>query len=154
MGAWSRGDFLSQQQEKKAKEAKKKSKTKKTRGSPKPASTTVGQNMSQDELTAVNERVKNMSENEVGSVLDMMQEMSPEQEARMKAMGVDPKLMQETAAMLKENPQMREQAQQMMKNMSPDDMLKASQQAQQQMANMSEAEVQEALKNLKNPPQN
>ena len=138
------------------KEAKKKTTKKKVRGGAKPStspSTTVGSNMNSDELKAVNERVKNMSTSEVGSVLDTMQEMSPEQEARMKAMGVDPKLMQETAAMLKENPQMREQAQQMMKNMSPDDMLKASQQAQDQMANMSEEEVQAALKQLKNPPQ-
>jgi len=140
------------------KEAKKKTTKKKVRGGAKPStstspSTTVGSNMNSDELKAVNERVKNMSTSEVGSVLDMMQEMSPEQEARMKAMGVDPKLMQETAAMLKENPQMREQAQQMMKNMSPDDMLKASQQAQDQMANMSEEEVQAALNQLKNPPQ-
>eukprot|EP00531_Pseudo-nitzschia_arenysensis_P010730 CAMPEP_0116124874 /NCGR_PEP_ID=MMETSP0329-20121206/5514_1 /TAXON_ID=697910 /ORGANISM="Pseudo-nitzschia arenysensis, Strain B593" /LENGTH=408 /DNA_ID=CAMNT_0003618885 /DNA_START=94 /DNA_END=1317 /DNA_ORIENTATION=- len=137
------------------KEAKKKTTKKKVRGGAKPStstspSTTVGSNMNSDELKAVNERVKNMSTSEVGSVLDMMQEMSPEQEARMKAMGVDPKLMQETAAMLKENPQMREQAQQMMKNMSPDDMLKASQQAQDQMANMSEEEVQAALNQLKN----
>ena len=137
------------------KEAKKKTTKKKVRGSAKSTSspaTTVGSNMSQDELKAVNERVKNMDESEVGSVLEMMQEMSPEQEARMKAMGVDPKLMQETAAMLKENPQMREQAQKMMQNMTPDDMLKASQQAQDQMANMSEEEVQAALNQLKNPP--
>jgi hypothetical protein len=139
------------------KEAKKKTANKKkNRGSAKttsgPATPTIGDNLSPEELEKVNDRVKNLSTNEVGSVLDMMQEMDPAQEARLKSMGVDPKLMQQTAAMLKDNPQMREQAQKMMQNMSPDDMLKASQQAQEQMSNMSEDEVQNALDQLKNPP--
>lgn len=139
------------------KEAKKKTANKKkNRGSAPttsgPATPTIGDNLSPEELETVNDRVKNLSTNEVGSVLDMMQEMDPAQEARLKSMGVDPKLMQQTAAMLKDNPQMREQAQKMMQNMSPDDMLKASQQAQEQMSNMSEDEVQNALDQLKNPP--
>lgn len=139
------------------KEAKKKtSPKKKNRGSPKattsPVASTIGENLSKDDLEQVNERVKNLSTSEVGSVLDMMEEMDPAQEARLKAMGVDPSLMKETAAMLKENPQMREQAQKMMQNMSPEDMLKASQQAQEQMANMTEEEVQQAMNQMKNPP--
>jgi len=141
------------------KEAKKKTTNKKkNRGSAKttaasaPSTPKIGENMNKEELEVVNERVKNLSNQEVGSVLDMMEEMDPAQEARLKAMGVDPSLMKQTAAMLKENPQMREQAQQMMQNMSADDMLKASQQAQQQMSNMSEEEVQKALEQLKNPP--
>jgi hypothetical protein len=139
------------------KEAKKKTTNKrKSRDSPKttggPTTPTIGDNLSQTELEQVNDRVKNLSTSEVGSVLDMMQEMDPSQEARLKSMGVDPKLMQQTAAMLKDNPQMREQAQKMMQNMSPDDMLKASQQAQEQMSKMSEDEVQKALDQLKNPP--
>mmetsp|Transcript_4634 Transcript_4634/g.11893 ORF Transcript_4634/g.11893 Transcript_4634/m.11893 type:complete len:422 (+) Transcript_4634:152-1417(+) len=139
------------------KEAKKKtSPKKKNRGTTKattsPTTSTIGDNLSQQDLEQVNDRVKNLSTSEVGSVLDMMKEMDPAQEARLKAMGVDPKLMQQTAAMLKDNPQMRDQAQKMMQNMSPEDMLKASQQAQEQMSNMSEKEVQEAINQLKNPP--
>jgi len=140
-------------------EAKKKaSPKKKNRGSAKattsPTTSTIGDNLSQKELEQVNERVKNLSTSEVGSVLDMMEGMDPAQEARLKAMGVDPKLMQQTAAMLKDNPQMREQAQKMMQNMSPEDMLKASQQAQEQMSSMSEEDVQQAIKQLENPPTN
>merc|ERR1712124_91060 len=116
---------------------------KKNRGSSK--ETQIGSNLSQNELEQINDKVKNLSTSEVGTVLDMMEEMDPAQEARLKSMGVDPKLMQQTAAMLKDNPQMKEQAQKMMQNMSPEDMLKASQQAQKQMSNMSEDEVQQAL---------
>jgi len=108
--------------------------------------------MSKKELEEVNDLVKNLSSNEVGSVLDTMEEMDPASEARLKSMGVDPKLMKETATMLKDNPQLREQAKQMMQNMSPEDMLKASQQAQEQMSNMSEADVKKAIEQLKNPP--
>ena len=141
------------------KEARKKtSPKKKNRGGSETTSTpkapTIGDNLSQKELEEVNDRVKNLSSNEVGSVLDMMEEMDPVQEARLKSMGVDPKLMQQTAAMLKDNPQMREQAKQMMSNMSPEDMLKASQQAQDQMSNMSEDDIKKALDQLKNPPPN
>mmetsp|Transcript_32787 Transcript_32787/g.35350 ORF Transcript_32787/g.35350 Transcript_32787/m.35350 type:complete len:403 (-) Transcript_32787:2593-3801(-) len=114
--------------------------------------TTIGDNMSKKELEEVNDLVKNLSSNEVGSVLDTMEEMDPASEARLKSMGVDPKLMKETATMLKDNPQLREQAKQMMQNMSPEDMLKASQQAQEQMSNMSEADVKKAIEQLKNPP--
>ena len=117
-------------------------------------SATIGDNLSTEELEKVNDRVKNLSTDEVGSVLDMMEEMDPAQEARLKTMGVDPNLMKQTAAMLKDNPQMREQAKQMMENMSPEEMLKASQQAQEQMSNMSAADVKKALDQLKNPPTN
>jgi len=135
------------------KEAQKKTQTKKkNRGSSK--ETQIGNNLSQNELEQINDKVKNLSTSEVGTVLDMMEELDPAQEARLKSMGVDPKLMQQTASMLKDNPQMREAAQKMMQNMSPDDMLKASQEAQKQMSNMSEEEVQKAIDQLKNPPPN
>mmetsp|Transcript_1326 Transcript_1326/g.2772 ORF Transcript_1326/g.2772 Transcript_1326/m.2772 type:complete len:424 (+) Transcript_1326:181-1452(+) len=138
------------------KEARKKTTKKKVRGGTKSTAsapaTTIGDNLSQKELEEVNQRVKNLSNDEVGSVLDMMEQMDPAQEARLKAMGVDPNLMQETATMLKENPQMREQAKQMMQNMSPEDMLKASQQAQEQMSKMSDEDVKKAMDQLKNPP--
>jgi hypothetical protein len=118
------------------KEAKKKAATKKKRGNAAAASTpptpaaTIGENLSAEELKNVNERVKNLSNDEVDSVLGMMEAMDPAQEARLKAMGVDPMIMQRTAKMMKENPQLREQAKKMMANMSPEDMLKASQEAQ------------------------
>jgi hypothetical protein len=57
---------------------------------PTPASptSTVGANLSSEELSAVNERVKNLSSDEMDSMLGMMETMDPVQEARMKAMGV------------------------------------------------------------------
>lgn len=117
------------------KEAKKKSSIKKKRGDAESSKTapamTIGENLSADQLKDVNERVKNLSSEEVDSVLNMMETMDPAQEARLKAMGVDPAMMQKTAQMMKENPQLREQARQMMANMSPEEMLKASQEAQQ-----------------------
>lgn len=132
------------------KEASKKISKKKRRGGS--TTTTIGDNMSKKDLEEVNDVVKNLSSNEVGSVLDTMEEMDSAQEARLKSMGVDPNLMKQTATMLKDNPQLREQAKQMMQNMTPEDMLKASQQAQEQMSNMSEADVKKALDQLKNPP--
>jgi len=87
-------------------------------------------------------------------VLEMMEKMDPAQEARLKAMGVDPALMQQTAQMLKDNPGMREQAKKMMENMSPEEMLAASQQAQKQMAGMSKEDVGKTLEQLKNPSLN
>jgi hypothetical protein len=129
------------------KEAIKRASPKKRRGSGK--TTTIGENLNPEDLKAVNERVKNLSNDEVSSVLDMMEKMDPAQEARLKAMGVDPSIMQETAKLLKENPQMREQAKKMMENMSPDDMLKASQQAQEQMKGMSKADIDKAMAELK-----
>ncbi|KAL3911195.1 MAG: hypothetical protein SGILL_007377 [Bacillariaceae sp.] len=132
------------------KEAKKQATPKKKRGADKTASTkTVGENLSPEELKAVNERMKSLSNNEVDSVLDMMETMAPGQEERLKAMGVDPSLMKQTAQMLKDNPQMREQAKKMMENMSPEEMLKASQTAQEQMKGMSKADVDKTLEELK-----
>merc|ERR1712032_701479 len=116
------------------------------------ATTTIGSNMSSKELDEINNRVKNLSNDDVSSVLDMMEKVDPVQEARLKSMGVDPKLMQQTAAMLKDNPAMREQAKKMMQSMSPDQMLKMSQEAQKRMANMSESDVQTAIDQMKNPP--
>lgn len=130
------------------KEAKKRASPKK-RGSSK-STKTIGEDLNADQLKAVNDKVKNLSPDEVGSVLDMMEKMDPAQEARLKAMGVDPAIMRKTAEMLKENPQMREQAQKMMENMSPEDMLKASQQAQEQMKGMSQADIDRAMAELKN----
>jgi hypothetical protein len=130
------------------KEAKKRASPKKRRGSEK-TTATIGENLKPEELKAVNEKMKSLSKDEVGSVLDMMEKMDPAQEARLKAMGVDPSIMRETAKMLKENPQLQEQAKKMMENMSPEDMLKASQQAQEQMKGMSKADIEKTMEQLK-----
>jgi hypothetical protein len=128
-------------------EARKEAIKRSSRGSEK--TTTIGEKLNSEDLKAVNEKFKNLSNDEVSSVLDMMEKMDPEQEARLKAMGVDPSIMQETAKLLKENPQMREQAKKMMENLSPEDMLKASQQAQEQMKGMSKADIEKAMAELK-----
>jgi hypothetical protein len=54
-------------------------------------------------------------------------------------------MMQRTAKMMKDNPMMREAAQAMMKNLTPEQMLQASQQAQQQMSGMSQEEINKAM---------
>jgi hypothetical protein len=146
------------------KEAKKSVTTQKNRGGTEPpvaastststattpsTTTTIGENLKPDQLKAINDRVKDMDDNEVSQMLEAMQKMDPDQEDRMKAMGVDPKMMQRTAEMMKTNPMMRKAAQSMMDNMSPEQMLKMSQQAQQQMQNMSPEEMEQAMKQIK-----
>jgi hypothetical protein len=106
---------------------------------------TIGQSMDPEQLKAVNERVKTMSEDEVGMMLEQMGKSDPAQEARMKAMGIDPAMMQKTAKMMKDNPMMRQAAQAMMKNLTPEQMLQASQQAQQQMSGMSQEDITKAM---------
>lgn len=112
------------------------------------SSPTVGANLSADEMAAMNARVKNMSEDDVGAMLEQMSDLTPEQEARMKAMGADPQMMAKAAKMMSSNPMMKKAAANLMKNMSPEDMMKASQQAQKQMSNMSEAERRQAMENI------
>lgn len=105
----------------------------------------VGSNLSEDQMKVVNEQVKNMSDDDMQQMLEGMANIGPEEEARMRAMGADPAMMKKAAEMMKSNPMMRKAAQMMMKNMSPDQMLKASQQAQAQMANMSKEELEKAM---------
>merc|ERR1712125_72957 len=91
----------------------------------------VGANLSEDQMKAVNEQVKNMNDDDMQAMLEGMQNIGPEEEARMRAMGADPAMMK-AAELMKSNPMMRKAAQMMMKNMSPEQMAKASQQAQAQ----------------------
>ncbi|CAJ1952550.1 unnamed protein product [Cylindrotheca closterium] len=107
--------------------------------------TTIGEGLNPDQIKGINEKVKNLSDNEVDAVLDQMDKMGPAEEARMKAMGVDPSIMKKTAEMMKSNPMMRKAAQEMMKNMSPEQMLEASKQAQQQMQGMSKEDIEKAM---------
>jgi len=109
------------------------------------ATTIIGDGLDAGQIKGINDRVKNLSENEVDAVLNQMDAMGPAEEARMKAMGVDPSIMKRTAEMMKNNPQMRKAAQEMMKNMSPEDMLKASKQAQEQMQGMSKEDIEKAM---------
>jgi len=114
----------------------------------------VGANLSEDQLSAVNDRVKNMSGSDMNDMLSQMQNMTPEQEARMKEMGVDPSMMKKVSGMMENNPLMKNAAQAMMKNMSPEQMMKSSQQAQDQMKNMSSEQMDEALEKLGQNPNN
>jgi len=104
----------------------------------------VGDAISDDQM----EQVKNMSTQDMETMLQQMENMTPAMQDQMKAMGVDPKMMQKTADMMKNNPLMKNAAQMMMKNMSPEQMRKASQQAQEQMAKMTPEQRDEAIKRL------
>lgn len=115
---------------------------------PAPSNPVVGQSLTAEQLSTVNDQVKNLSPTDMDQMLSQMQNMTPEQEARMKQMGVDPAMMKRVSGMMKDNPMMRNAAQAMMKNMTPEQMVKASQQAQQQMKNMSPDQMDQALKNL------
>lgn len=112
----------------------------------------VGGSLSEDQMKVVNEQVKKMSDEDMQQMLEAMTNLGPEEEARMKAMGADPAMMKRAADMMKSNPMMRKAAQMMMKNMSPDQMLKASQQAQSQMANMSEEDLAKAMESFGGTP--
>jgi len=105
----------------------------------------VGGNLSGDQMKNVSEAVKKMSDDDMQKMLDGMADIGPEEEARMKAMGADPAMMKKAAEMMKSNPMMRKAAQMMMKNMSPDQMLNASQQAQTQMSKMSQEDLESAM---------
>ena len=111
----------------------------------------VGENISPEQLQ---QQVKNMSDTDMDSMLGQMKEMTPEQEARMKAMGVDPAMMQKTAEMLKSNPLMKNAAKMMMKNMSPEQMKQASQQAQEQMKNMDPGQMQKMMEDMEKQSKN
>ena len=90
-----------------------------------------------------------MKDEDMTKMFEQMSNMSPAEEERLRAMGVDPTLMKKSASALKSNPLLRKAATMMMKNTSPDQLMKASQEAQQKMANMSEEEKQRMLDNLK-----
>lgn len=108
----------------------------------------VGQNLDEDQMKFVNQQVKNMSDDDMISMLEGMSNIGPEEEARMKAMGADPAMMRKAAEMMKTNPMMRKAASMMMKNMSPEQMMKASQQAQSQMQNMSKEDMEKAFEEM------
>ena len=108
----------------------------------------VGANLSPVEMEAINARVKEMSEDDVGNMLEQMSNLTPEQEARMKAMGADPEMMSKAAKMMADNPMMKKAAASMMKNMTPEQMKQASEQAQRQMQNMTEEDKKKAMENI------
>lgn len=109
----------------------------------------VGGSMSEEQMKAVNDQVKTMTDNDMKNMLEGMQNIGPEEEARMRAMGADPAMMKKAADMMSGNPMMMKAAQMMMKNMSPEQMLKASQQAQSQMAGMSKEDLEKAMEQMK-----
>jgi hypothetical protein len=109
------------------------------------AAPAVGASLNAEQMAAMSDEVKNMSDDQMSTMLEQMANMTPEQRERMKAMGVDPGMMEKTANMMKGNKTMMKAAAAMMKNLSPDQMMKMSQQAQQQMAGMSKEEYEKAL---------
>jgi len=116
---------------------------------PAPPAMKVGAELNTEQLNTVNEQVKNMSDAETVRMFEEMSDMSPEQEARITAMGVDSAMLKKTTKMMKDNPMMRKAAQAMMKNMSPEQMLKMSQQAQEQMGKMSPEEYDRTMEQFK-----
>jgi len=106
----------------------------------------VGANISPDQLA---EQVKSIKDEDLTSMFEQMNKMTPAEEARMRAMGVDPEMMKKSAEMMKNNPLMRKAATMMIKNTSPEQLMKASQQAQERMATMTEEEKKKMFDNLK-----
>lgn len=106
----------------------------------------VGASISPEELS---NQVKNMKDEDLSTMFDQMSNMTPEQEARMKAMGVDVEMMKKSASVMKSNPLLRKAATMMMKNASPEQLMKASQEAQEKMANMTDEEKKKMMENMK-----
>ena len=128
------------------KEAKKKF-SKKIRSTVTPSATptpttTIGDDLSSKQLEDINNAVKNMSDDDMDKMFEQMEKMGPAEEARMRAMGVDPEMMKKNVEMMKNNPMMREAAKNMMKNMTPEEMRRSSQQAQQQMQGMKKEDLE------------
>ena len=105
-------------------------------------------NFDAEQMKAVSEQVKNMSDGDVDSILGQMENIDDVQEAQMRKMGVSPEMVKKTAKMMQDNPMMRKAAQTMMKNMSPEQMIKASKQAQEQMAGMSQEEIDRRMEEM------
>lgn len=112
-----------------------------------PATPIVGAALSPDELA---KQVKSMKDEDLTTMLDSMSNMSAAEEARMRAMGVDPAMMKKTGEMMSKNPLLRKAAMMMMKNTSPEQMKRASEQAQKQMANMSPEDLERAMSDFEN----
>merc|ERR1712238_22504 len=84
----------------------------------------VGETMSAAEIQNASDAVKQLSGDDMDIMLDRMENMGALEESRLKGMGVDPT---------------------MMKNMSPEQMMKASEQAQSQLKGMSTEDMEEAM---------
>merc|ERR1712238_247942 len=97
----------------------------------------VGETMSAAEIQNASDAVKQLSGDDMDIMLDRMENMGALEESRLKGMGVDPTMMKKAAEMMKGNP--------MMKNMSPEQMMKASEQAQSQLKGMSTEDMEEAM---------
>lgn len=95
------------------------------------------------------QQLKNLKDDDFKNMLEQMKNISPEEEARMRAMGVDPAMMQKSAEMMSNNPLLRKAATMMMKNAKPEDLMKQSQMAQEKMANMSEEDKKKFLDSMK-----
>ena len=109
----------------------------------------VGETMSAAEIQNASDAVKQLSGDDMDIMLDRMENMGALEESRLKGMGVDPTMMKKAAEMMKGNPMMKNAAQTLMKNMSPEQMMKASEQAQSQLKGMSTEDMEEAMNKMK-----
>ena len=114
-----------------------------------PVTPQVGANLSPEQMAMMKDQVTNLKDDDMKEMLSQMEELTPDQEARMKSMGVDPAMMKKASEMMQNNPMMRQAAQAMMKNMSPEQMVQASQRAQEQMSGMSKEDYEKAMEKMK-----
>mmetsp|Transcript_44073 Transcript_44073/g.51663 ORF Transcript_44073/g.51663 Transcript_44073/m.51663 type:complete len:301 (+) Transcript_44073:2-904(+) len=108
----------------------------------------IGETLTPEQLQFTADQVKSMTDDDTKEMLNQMANISPEEAARMKSMGVDTEMMKKSAEMMRDNPLMRKAAQAMMKNMNPEQMMKMSQQAQEQMKSMSKEDLEDAMKRV------
>mmetsp|Transcript_20135 Transcript_20135/g.69120 ORF Transcript_20135/g.69120 Transcript_20135/m.69120 type:complete len:167 (+) Transcript_20135:39-539(+) len=95
-------------------------------------------NFSPEQMKQAAEAMKSMSPDQMKEQTERMmkdiENMSPEEQKRLKDMGMNPDLLKMSMKMMKANPGMLQAAQQQMAKMSPDQLAQASAMAQKQMS--------------------
>jgi len=104
-------------------------------------------------LAETAERMKSMKPQDIDGLLSEMASMSSEQKAQLKAMGMDPGMMERSMKMMRDNPSIMASAQKMMEKMSPAELQASSKLAQEQMASMSPEQMEQAAKAMAAAPQ-
>eukprot|EP00613_Pedinella_sp_CCMP2098_P062836 CAMPEP_0171984750 /NCGR_PEP_ID=MMETSP0993-20121228/273991_1 /TAXON_ID=483369 /ORGANISM="non described non described, Strain CCMP2098" /LENGTH=516 /DNA_ID=CAMNT_0012637585 /DNA_START=188 /DNA_END=1738 /DNA_ORIENTATION=+ len=111
-------------------------------------STTVGAGglpaMSPEQMEDMNKQFKAMTPDDLASTLDQMSKMGPEEMERVKAMGIDPAMMQKSVEIMKGNPLMMKAAQAMIGKITPEQLANA----QKMAAGMSEEDLDKAMKDM------
>lgn len=95
-------------------------------------------------MKAAAEQMKSLKPGDLDKMVKEMEEMNPFQKSALKAIGMDPDAMMSTMKMMKDNPGMIENAQKLMENMTPEQMMEQSRLAQQQMKKMTPEQIQQA----------